>query len=128
MIDRTTVAQWLRDYVSAWKSYDPTAISALFSEDAGYRYNPYDQPIRGREAIVAAWTDPENRDQPGSFEAEYTPLAVEDSSAVAHGRTRYFKADGKTIERQYDNLFVLQFDDNGRCLDFCEWYMQPRGA
>ncbi len=128
MIDRASVAQWLKDYVSAWKSYDPVAVGALFSENAGYRYNPYDEPIRGRDAIVEAWTNPKYRDEPGSFEADYQPLAVDGSTAVAHGRTNYFEADGKTIQRQFDNIFVLQFDDDGRCVDFCEWFMQPRGS
>jgi ketosteroid isomerase-like protein len=124
MIDRNRVRQWLQDYVAAWKSYDPGAIRALFSDHATYRYNPYDEPVRGREAIVANWL--ENRDRPNTYTAEYQPVAVEGLTAVAHGRTLYYAADGKTVQRQYDNIFVMQFDGEGRCTDFCEWFMQPR--
>lgn len=125
MIDRQHVQKWLDDYVVAWKSYDPAAIGALFSEDAGYRYNPYDEPVRGRDAIVANWL--EDRDAPNTYSAQYQPVAVEGNTAVAQGRSLYFEADGKTVLREFDNIFVLGFDDEGRCEDFCEWYMQPRG-
>jgi ketosteroid isomerase-like protein len=125
MIDNNTVTKWLQDYVAAWKSYDPAAIGALFSEDARYRYNPYDEPLRGREAIVASWL--EGRDTPNTYDAEYKPIAINGNTAVTQGRTLYYKPDGKTLDRQFDNIFVLEFDDAGRCTDFCEWYMEPRG-
>jgi ketosteroid isomerase-like protein len=124
MIDLQTVNQWLQDYVSAWKSYDPQAIAALFSQDAGYRYNPYDEPVRGREAIVANWL--EYRDVPNTYAATYKAVAVSGNTGVAQGRSYYYEPDGKTLKREYDNIFVLQFDDDGRCADFCEWFMQPR--
>lgn len=126
MTDLQSVAKWLEDYVAAWQSYDPDAIRALFSENASYRYNPFDEPLRGREAILADWLD--GRDEPGSFEASYRPLAVNGSTAVAQGRTIYYQAGTKQVGRQFDNIFVIEFDDAGRCVDFCEWYMQPPGA
>lgn len=125
MIDHQSVTKWLQDYVAAWKSYDPQAIAALFSKDAAYRYSPYDEPVRGRDAIVANWL--ENRDAPNTYSAEYRPMAVDGHTAVANGRSLYYEADGTTLRRQFDNIFVLRFDDEGRCVDFCEWFMQPRG-
>jgi ketosteroid isomerase-like protein len=124
MTDRHQVTQWLNDYIEAWKSYERDAIAALFSEDAVYRYNPFDAPLRGREAIIADWL--ENPDPPGSFTAEYHPVAVEGDTAVANGRTIYYETDGRTIRTQFDNIFVLRFDADGRCSDFCEWFVQPR--
>ena len=125
MIDQQSVQKWLNDYVSAWKSYDKAAIGVLFSENANYRYNPYDQPVHGRDAIVANWVD--NRDKPNTYSGEYHPLAVNGNSAVTNGHSFYYEADGKTLVRQYDNIFVLKFDSAGRCEDFCEWFMGPRG-
>jgi hypothetical protein len=125
MVNMQQVQKWLDDYVSAWKTYDKVAIEALFSENAEYRHNPYDEPLRGREAIVADWLD--NPDKPNTYSAEYQPLAVNGNTAVAHGESIYYKTDRKTIERKFDNIFVLKFDGEGRCEDFCEWYMQPRG-
>ena len=124
MIDRQYVTQWLQNYVNAWKSYDREAIQALFSEDATYRYNPFDDPVEGRDAILNDWLA--SPDEPGSFAASYYPIAVEGNTAIANGRTLYFQPDGKTVKQQFDNIFVLKFDSQGRCVDFCEWYMQPR--
>jgi YD repeat-containing protein len=123
MIDHTNVRKWLNDYVNAWKTYDPAAIGALFTEDATYRYNPFDEPVRGREAIVASWL--ENRDPPNTYSAEYQPIAVNGNTAVSNGHSLYYDADGKLV-RQFDNIFVLRFAEDGRCADFCEWYMKPR--
>jgi ketosteroid isomerase-like protein len=126
MIDQGTVADWLNAYVEAWKSYDPQAIGNLFAADATYSYNPFDEePVRGRDAIVANWT--EHQDAPGSYDAHYEPIAVDGNIAVANGRSRYFEADGKTLRKVFDNIFVLRFDDQGQCVDFREWYMQLRG-
>ena len=116
---REGVQAWLDAYVAAWGSYDRAAIGELFAEDATYRYHPYDDPERGREAIVGGWLD--EPDEPGSWEASYAPLLVEGDRAVATGETRY--ADGQT----FSNLFVLEFDGDGRCSDFTEWYMEHPG-
>jgi uncharacterized protein (TIGR02246 family) len=126
MVDRAAVAAWLDAYVQAWKTYDQQAIRNLFAEDATYRFHPFDKDVvRGREAIVANWL--ENPDPPGTWQAEYVPVAVEGNTAVAEGRTRYFEADGKTLTREFGNIFVMRFDDQGRCAEFTEWFMQPRG-
>jgi hypothetical protein len=126
MIDRAHVTQWLIDYVQAWNSYNPEAIGALFSAGAKYRYNPFDEPIRGRDDIVANWL--ENRDAPDTYTGTYWPIAVDDNTAVANGRTTYFEEDGRTLKVTYDNIFVLKFDEDGRCADFCEWFARPRGS
>ena len=53
-MDQQTAQDWLDRYVEAWMSYDPGDISRLFSENVGYRYHPYDEPVRGRDAVVAS--------------------------------------------------------------------------
>ncbi len=54
-MDRGIAQDWLNRYVAAWMSYDPDDIASLFSEAVAYRYHPYDQPVFGREAVVASW-------------------------------------------------------------------------
>ena len=101
-MDHAGFQDWLNRYIEAWRSTDPGAIGALFSEDATYSYGPYRDPVVGREAIVRDWTaDP---DEPGSWEAEYRPLAVDGDTAVSIGESRY--ANGK----KYSNIFVCRFD------------------
>ena len=123
-MDRNGFEEWLRRYVDAWRLNDPAAIGDLFSTDARYAYDPIDEALRGRGAIVASWlADP---DAPGSWEADYEVLAVDGETYVAHGRTRYLTDDRSTVDREFANVFVCRFDDDGRCREFTEYYMRKR--
>ncbi len=107
--------RWLQAYVEAWRSYEPAAIAALFADDAKYRYHPWDDPLEGRDAIVADWLA--DKDDPGAWEASYAAWAVEGDRAVATGTSRYDDSDGK---RTYHNVFLITFDADGRCREFTE--------
>jgi hypothetical protein len=112
------VQRWLDDYVAAWRSYDEAAIRALFAPDVRYAYHPYDEPLQGADAVAASWLG--DRDEPGSWEAAYAPALTTGNAAIAKGETRY--SDGKV----FSNLFELEFDDEGRCTRFVEWFLlQP---
>ncbi len=106
-LTRETVAAWLRAYVRAWETYDPDAVADLFTEDATYAYHPFDEPIRGRLAIVASWL--EGKDPAGTYDGRYEPVAIDGNLAVANGRSRYFKDASKAdLVREYDNLFLIE--------------------
>ena len=91
-MDRQAFQGWLDRYVDAWKSYDPLQIGDLFAENATYRYHPQDEPVTGRDAIVADWLD--EKDEPGTYDAKYEPLAIDGDVHVAQGWSRYFDAEG----------------------------------
>ncbi|MCA1735869.1 MAG: nuclear transport factor 2 family protein [Actinobacteria bacterium] len=116
MIDRQAVQDWLNRYVAAWSSYERSAIEALFTEDAEYRYHPYDEPVVGNAAIADDWL--EEKDEPGSWNANYQPHLVEGDWATAVGTTTY--GDG----RFYWNMWELTFAPDGRCQRFVEWFMK----
>ena len=119
-MDRDGVQRWLDGYIEAWRSYDPEAIGSLFTDDVEYRYRPWDEPVRGRDAVVASWTgDP---DEPGTWDAAYDAWAVDGDRAVAVGTSDYPR-DG----RRYHNVFLLEFDADGRCRRFTEVFaLQPQ--
>jgi ketosteroid isomerase-like protein len=131
-VTREDVDRWLADYVEAWKTYDPERIAALFSEDIAYRYHPYDDAIEGRDEVVKAWREegdhPEagTRDETGTFEAAYRAMAVDGDVAVATGISSYRDSPDGPVARVYDNCFVMQFDSEGRCREFTEWFMQRK--
>jgi ketosteroid isomerase-like protein len=124
------VQRWLDDYIETWLSYERDRIAALFSEDCEYRYHPYDEPIRGRDAVVEAWLgegeheDASARDEPGTYDASYRPVAVDGDVAVAIGASTYRTEPGGPVDKVYDNCFVMRFDGQGRCREFTEWYME----
>ena len=129
-VDRAAAQDWLDRYVAAWLTYDPDSIAALFAADVAYRYHPYDEPITGRDAVVAAWlgesasSDASTRDAPGTYEASYAPVAVESDTVVATGTSSYRDhADGPVV-KVYENCFVMRFDEEGRCREFTEYYLR----
>jgi len=128
---RDDVQAWLDRYVTAWESYDPATIGDLFAEHAEYRYHPADVPVRGRAAIVASWVDPapggtaSARDEPGTYAAHYEPFALDGNRAVAAGWSRYWTdASRATEQATFDNCFLLEFDGEGRCSSFTEFYRE----
>ena len=110
----------------AWETYSPDVIGELFTDDATYSYHPYDPLVVGRQAIVDSWL--EDRDAPGTYEADYRPIAIDGDVAVVNGRSRYFKdSSRRELTKEWDNIFVIQFDKDGRCSSFREWYVARRG-
>ncbi len=116
---------WLDRYVAAWRSYDEQAIGDLFGADCRYRYHPEDDPLEGRDAIVADWLT--DRDQPGEYDARYEVLAIDPANGnhVASGWTRYLTSAGD-LRDEYWNVFLVTFDDAGQATTFTEWWIQDR--
>src|SRR5204863_399430 len=66
----------------------------------------------------------EARDQPGTYDAFYRCVAADDDMAVAIGSSSYKDSPDGPVVRVYDNCFVMRFDEEGRCREFTEWFMQ----
>ena len=119
LLTPSDVQTWLDRYVAAWRSGDPTLIGALFTEDVVYRFRPFEEPVVGRDAVVAAWL--ENPDEPDTWVAEYRVWSVTDDRAATTGETRY--TDGSN----YHNVFLLRFRE-GACCEYTEWFMTPESV
>ena len=124
-ISHAEFQDWLDRYVAAWKSYDPQAIGALFSADATYRYHPEDDPVQGRDAILADWL--QDPDQPGEYDARYAPLAIDATNGnhVASGWSRYVTSSGD-LKDEYWNIYLVTFDDARQATSFTEWWIRDR--
>jgi ketosteroid isomerase-like protein len=129
-MERAAAQAWLDRYVAAWLSYDPDDVAALFSEDVAYRFHPSDEPVVGRDRVVASWlgelpdVGASTRDAPGTYDADYSPVAVDGDIVVATGTSRYRDDPDGPVVRTYDNCFVMRFDDGGRCREFTEYYLR----
>jgi len=135
-MDRSAAQAWLDAYVEAWKTYDRNQVEALFAEDVTYRYHPFDpedEVLRGRDAVVNGWLEPDGnastRDAEGTYEARYEVYAVDEERVVAVGTSTYYPdtTRGKP-DRVYDNVFLIEFDGAGRCRNFTEYFMKEPDA
>ncbi|HEU4895404.1 MAG TPA: nuclear transport factor 2 family protein [Acidimicrobiia bacterium] len=121
-MNHAQVQDWLDRYIGAWRSNDTADVAGLFSEDVVYSYRPWvddEVAVSGRDAVVASWL--ENPDDPEGWEASYSPYAVDGNKAVATGWSRYLPTDD-VAERLYHNAYLLEFDDEGRCSSFREFF------
>ena len=116
------MSAWIDAYERAWRAPGTEAVTELFARDATYRTAPYEEPFRGVEAIARIWEDgrlgPDEK-----FEMTSEVLAVEGQRAVARVEVHY----GERRGTQYRDLWVLRFDDEGRCVEFEEWPFWPPG-
>ena len=122
-MDRPTLQRWLDGYVAAWRSNNAAAIGGCSRPMPSTATTPPTSPVRTRRdrRLLAR----------GARRARHVgrvvqPFAVE-VLAVATGVSTYFGADG-TPERVYDNAFVMEFDEHGRCRAFTEWFRQRPSA
>ena len=113
-------SRWVDAYVKAWDSNRPDDIAALFTEDAEYFTEPYGKPWKGREDIVREWI--ERKDEPGDAEFRYEVMHASEDTAFVRGWTKYFTDP----PREYSNLWVIGFAEDGRAAQFTEWYMKHR--
>ena len=127
-IGRDDVLRWIDRHDAAWRAADPAAIAELFSADAVYHLGPWDAPwrgldgpFRGRDAIAKGWLAGGIEGE--RFSADTEILAIEGGRAVVRRRITYFEADG-SVESRYDTCWVVDFDADGRCVEYQEWYVE----
>jgi|SRR5690554_2650707 len=116
-VSRETVARWVESYRRAWESNEPDDIRALFTDDAQYFTEPWEEPWRGHDQIVDGWL--EARDEPGDTTFEWEVVAVDDNTAVVRAITDYI------AESTYYNVWVIHFGADDRADSFAEWWMKP---
>jgi uncharacterized protein (TIGR02246 family) len=115
-MDTAHVETWLKRYVRAWETNDPSDIAGLFTDDARYFTAPHREPWVGPEAIAAGWID--RKDEPGTWTFRSEVLGIDGDLAFVRGWTTY------TNDPDYTNLWVIRLDEQGRCSEFIEWWME----
>ena len=124
MTSEAALADWLDRYEQAWRNNDAAQIGALFTDDAVYRWHPWEEPADGADGsdeIIQAWL--EQPDDPDDWTLECEPLAVNGDLGVARCVTRY-RATARGPARVYHNIWLVSLTDDGRCSEFTEYYMK----
>jgi hypothetical protein len=118
-MDVKTFRHWLDAMIRAWESRDPLAARALFSDDATYQETPFDEPMRGIEAIFRYWSEvPKVQDE---VKCECEVLAVAEGLGVARWRTTFVRIPSR-VRVELDGILTVRLDDRGRCREFLEWW------
>ena len=119
-MNRDDVANWITAYERAWRTPGTAGLADLFTADATYLHSPYEEPIVGLAAISQGWEA--ERDGPDEvFTMSSDLVAVEGDVAVARVEVRY----GDPVRQEYRDLWIMSFDDTGRCMAYEEWPFWP---
>ena len=110
---------WMAAYGRASAENDPQASANLFAENARYYENPFEEPIVGREAIYEYWN--KGAQNLKDKEAFFEILAINGNTGIARWQSGFTVVEsGKRLA--LDCLFVVEFDDEGLCQSFREWW------
>jgi hypothetical protein len=121
MTSRADVGEWLAAYERAWRTAGTGELGRLFSDDASYQLEPFDAPLAGLDAIAAMW-EREREGPDEQFTMRSAIVAVDHDTAVVRIEVHYEGPPAK----EYRDLWILEFDQTGRCRSFEEWPFWPR--
>ncbi len=117
-----TPTEWLDAYRKAWIERNPGAAAGLFTEDATYAEQPYQDAFVGRRGIRDYWAGvTENQ---AAIEMRYgTPITVGERTVVEWWTT--LTNDGVPITLA--GIFILTFDASGLCRSLREYWHFAEG-
>ncbi|OQY85124.1 MAG: hypothetical protein B6D40_04150 [Anaerolineae bacterium UTCFX3] len=110
---------WMTEYGRASAENDPQASANLFAPDARYYESPFDEPMVGRDAIYEYWNKGAQnlKDKKSSFEI----LSVTGNTGIARWQSSFTVVEsGERLA--LDCLFVVEFNADGLCQTFREWW------
>jgi len=118
-MDRESFDHWLASYGSAWVKRDAQAAASLYADDATYQVTPFDEPLRGREAIYEYWVGVAKTEDKIRFSYEIVAVTPE------HGIARWWASFVRVppgLETRLDGIFLISLDSEGHCLSLREWW------
>ncbi len=118
--DRAAVNRWLAGYETAWRAPGTAGLADLFTGGTTYLQSPYEPPVVGLDAIKRMWEA--ERDGPDEVFTLVTDIvAVDGPTAVVRAEVHY---EGPPV-KEYRDLWVIRFADNGHSTWFEEWPYWP---
>lgn len=119
----TTPVQWLAAYRQAWIDRNADAAAALFTEDATYAEQPYQDAFAGSKGVRDYWSKVTATQS--AVEVKFgSPITVGDQTAVEWWTTL---ANGG-VPITLAGCFILKFDASGRCRSLREYWHFAEGT
>lgn len=119
-MEHEAVGRWVEAYVAAWRSAGTDDLAELFTDDGSYRMSPWRDPVVGLAAIRDLW-EREREGPDEGFTFRHDVVAVDGTTAVVSVEVDY----ASERSGRWRDLWVLRFDEHGRCREFEEWPFAP---
>lgn len=111
--------EWMDMYGEASENGDAKAAAELFAQDAEYYEIPFDEPMIGRDSIYRYWSGASQSLKDVRF--SYEILALQGNLGIALWQGRF--ASVKSCNHvALDGVFLVEFDERGKCTVFREWW------
>lgn len=124
MLTKEKVNDWLREYGRAWEAGDFESVTTLFSEDAVYHEDPFDEPMVGHDEIRQYWKDGAS-DSQENVSFQFTLWTIDDDQCFAHWCASFTRVDSQE-HVELDGVFRLRFQRSGYDVPVCkslqEWW------
>lgn len=117
MPSKEEVVEWSEVYRVAWEERDSEAASSLFTDDASYRSNIYEEPNQGRVGVAQYWAGVTSV-QSDIRVRMGTPF-VDGERAVVEFWTKMRVEDNPVT---LAGCLLLRFSDDGLCSDLREYW------
>ncbi len=118
-MDYSSFKTWFETLGRAWENRDPHAAAELFTENASYHENPFDEPLRGRPAILRYWTEETQFQEQISFHSEI--LGVTQDTGFAHWWVSFVRIPSKN-RVELDGICAIRLNDAHKCFSLREWW------
>jgi hypothetical protein len=119
MLTEERFRSWLEDYRRVWEKRELEVIDTLYADDVRYFETPFDDPMEGREAVLAY--SKQNAGAQRDIRFWHEPIAVTGDIGIARWGASFTRVpSGAKVE--LDGTFIIRFDDYGRCRELREWW------
>lgn len=118
-LSMSDLAAWLDAYGDAWESRDADKAASLFAEDSSYQVTPYEIAHTGREGVRHYWESVTANQR--NVEFKFRPLSITGNTGIAHWSAQ-FDIEPDDVHIELDGIFVLEFDEDGKCRQLREWW------
>lgn len=122
-MNRAAVDEWVVEYERAWRTAGTDLLAGLFAPDVSYLPSPWAEPIEGLDALGEFW-EAERKSPDEEFAMHSDVLTVDGTTAVVRISVDY----GEPGHSRWRDLWVMVFDDHGKCSAFEEWPFAPKQA
>jgi hypothetical protein len=118
-MNRDAFKSWLDSYGRAWIERNPDAAAALYTSDGAYRVTPFQEPLRGRQAIFDYWAEVARTQEEIQF--GYEIVAVTADCGVARWWASFVRVP-PGLQTKLDGIFLVSLDADGQCTSLREWW------